>query len=69
MTGPAFPSSRRVVNFSSDDPDDLEVRPEVGHRQPERRADEEAALKKVRAVLTQQLGKVLVALLEELKQK
>lgn len=66
---PSSLSACRVVNFCSDDPDDMEVNPEVGHRQPERRADEEAALRKVRAVLKEQLGKVLAALLEELKQK
>lgn len=60
---------RRVLNFCSDDPDELEVVPEVGHKQPERAADEAAAVKKVKAALTPALCKVLTQLLEELKAK
>ncbi|GFR47177.1 hypothetical protein Agub_g8870, partial [Astrephomene gubernaculifera] len=59
----------KVLNFSSDDPDDLEVRPEVGARQPERAADEAAAMARVKAVLQPELVRVLGQLLEELKQK
>ncbi|KAG2450472.1 hypothetical protein HYH02_004973 [Chlamydomonas schloesseri] len=59
----------KVLNFCSDDPDDMEVVPEVGHKQAERAADEAAALKKVKSALTPALGKVLAQLLDELKAK
>ncbi|PNH11095.1 hypothetical protein TSOC_002074 [Tetrabaena socialis] len=58
-----------VYNFCSDDPDDLDVQPEVGHRQPERAADEAAALAAVRAALRPALAGVLASLLEELRNK
>ncbi|GIL44600.1 hypothetical protein Vafri_2125, partial [Volvox africanus] len=57
----------KVLNFSSDDPDDLEVQPEVSHRQPDRAADEAVALARVKAVLESELVKVVSQLLEELK--
>ncbi|GIL75935.1 hypothetical protein Vretimale_5509 [Volvox reticuliferus] len=57
----------KVLNFSSDDPDDLEVQPEVSHRQPDRAADEAAALARVKTVLQSELVKILGQLLEELK--
>ncbi|KXZ56283.1 hypothetical protein GPECTOR_1g248 [Gonium pectorale] len=59
----------KVLSFCSDDPDDLEVAPEVGSRQPERAADEAAALALVKSTLRPQLSKLLVQLLDELKQK
>ena len=59
----------RVYNFASDDPDDLDLQPEVNHSQASRRADEEAALSKVKAQLRPKLLGALDQLLEELKQK
>ncbi|EFJ43846.1 hypothetical protein VOLCADRAFT_95921 [Volvox carteri f. nagariensis] len=59
----------KVLNFSSDDPEDLELHPEVAHRQPDRAADEAIALDQVRAVLRPELIKILTQLLEELKAK
>ncbi|GLI65481.1 hypothetical protein VaNZ11_009019 [Volvox africanus] len=57
----------KVLNFSSDDPDDLEVQPEVSQRQPDRATDEAVVLARVKAVLQSELVKVLKQLLEELK--
>lgn len=58
-----------MVGFASDDPDDLELQPEIMGRQPERRADEDAALALVRRQLMAPLQAVLQQLLEELKQR
>ena len=59
----------RVANFCSDDPDDMELQPEVTARQPERRAEEDLAVKQLKGALQPLLGKLLAQLLEELKQK